>query len=62
MSQNNENRRSSGHRKKSATGVGRQGTGQQTAGERGQKKDKKNEEHYRSSDQKTQKGNHGGNR
>lgn len=37
-------------------------SGQQTLGERGQKMDKKDEEHYRSSEQKTQKGNHGGNR
>jgi len=39
-----------------------QGSGQQTAGERGQKQDKRNEEHYRSSDQKRQRGNYGGNR
>jgi len=39
-----------------------QGSGQQTAGERGQKREKRNEEHYRSSDQKRQRGNHGGNR
>ena len=37
-------------------------SGQQTAGERGQKADRKNEEHYRSSEQKKQRGNHGGNR
>jgi hypothetical protein len=37
-------------------------SGQQTMGERGQKMDRKNEEHYRSSEQKKQRGNHGGNR
>lgn len=37
-------------------------SGQQTAGERGQKMDRQNEEHYRSSEQKKQRGNHGGNR
>ena len=37
-------------------------SGQQTAGERGQKMDRKDEEHYRSTEQKKQRGNHGGNR
>lgn len=37
-------------------------SGQQTLGERGQKMDRRNEEHYRSSEQKRQRGNHGGNR
>jgi hypothetical protein len=37
-------------------------SGQQTLGKRGQKADKRNEEHYRSSEQKRQSGNHGGNR
>lgn len=37
-------------------------SGQQTMGERGQKVERKNEEHYRSSEQKKQRGNRGGNR
>ena len=37
-------------------------SGQQTAGDRGQKMDRTNEEHFRSSEQKKQRGNHGGNR
>ena len=37
-------------------------SGQQTLGERGQKMDRRNEEHYRSSEQKRQRGNQGGNR
>lgn len=39
------------------------GNGQQTAGKRGEsQREKRNEEHYRSSEQKRQRGNHGGNR
>jgi hypothetical protein len=39
------------------------GSGQQTAGKRGEgRNNKRNEEHYRSSEQKRQRGNHGGNR
>ena len=38
------------------------GSGQQTGGERGQKIDKGDKEGYRSSEQKRQRGNHGGNR
>jgi hypothetical protein len=38
------------------------GSGQQTGGERGQKMDKGDKEGYRSSEQKRQKGNNGGNR
>jgi hypothetical protein len=38
------------------------GSGQQTGGERGQKIEKGNKEGYRSSEQKRQKGNSGGNR
>lgn len=37
-------------------------SGQQALGERGQKADRKNQEHYRSSEQKKQRGTHGGNR
>jgi hypothetical protein len=62
MSQNN--RTQSGNNepeRSSAKGKGK-GSGQQTAGIRGVKQDEENEEHYRSGDQKKQKGNHGGNR
>lgn len=38
------------------------GSGQQTGGERGQKIEKEDREGYRSSQQKRQRGNHGGNR
>jgi len=38
------------------------GSGQQTGGERGQKIEKGREEGFRSSEQKRQRGNHGGNR
>jgi hypothetical protein len=62
MSQNNRNPGlGKGHQGAPAKEKG-QGSGKQTAGERGQKRDKRNEEHYRSSDQKRQTGNHGGNR
>jgi hypothetical protein len=62
MSQNNRNRGlGKGHQGAPAKEKG-QGSGQQAAGERGQKRDARNEEHYRSSDQKRQNGNHGGNR
>jgi hypothetical protein len=37
-------------------------SGQETQGKRGQKMDKDDKEHYRSADQKKQRGNHGGNR
>lgn len=37
-------------------------SGQQTSGERGQKMEPKDQEHYRSSEQKKQRGSHGGNR
>jgi hypothetical protein len=37
-------------------------SGQETLGKRGQKMDKADKEHYRSADQKKQRGNHGGNR
>ena len=38
------------------------GSGQQTGGNRGQKLNKEDREAYRSSEQKRQRGNHGGNR
>jgi hypothetical protein len=38
------------------------GTGQQTGGVRGQKLEKGDKQGYRSSEQKRQRGNHGGNR
>src|SRR3712207_2582336 len=43
-------------------GKSRQGSGQQTGGKRGQKQDKEDKEAYRSTEQKRQRGNHGGNR
>ena len=62
MSRNNRNPGlGKGHQGSPAKEPG-QGSGQQTAGVRGQKQDKRNEEHYRSSDQKRQRGNQGGNR
>ena len=43
MTTNNENRSPNGDRKKSSTQAARKGSGQQTAGERGQKNEKENE-------------------
>lgn len=57
-----ENKRNegTGHQGRPAKEKG-QGSGQQTAGLRGQQ-EKQNEEHYRRSERKQQRGNHGGNR
>ncbi len=57
----NERNQGKGHQGSPAQEKG-QGSGQQTAGNRGQKMNKDAREGYRSSEQKTQRGNHGGNR
>ena len=62
MSQNNRSRNENIEQQRSSAKDKRQGSGQQTTGIRGVKQDEKNEEHYRSGDQKKQKGTHGGNR
>ena len=62
MSQNNNTQSGNKEPERSSSKDKRQGSGQQTAGIRGVKQDEKNEEHYRSGDQKKQKGTHGGNR
>ena len=59
MADNSKNRNSESINR---TQQSRQGSGQQTGGTRGQKLDKEDKEHYRSSEQKKQRGNHGGNR
>jgi hypothetical protein len=54
-----QNRRSSDQRDNDQN---QKRSGQETLGKRQQKADKKDVEHYRSSEQKKQRGNHGGNR
>lgn len=64
MAENNKNNSSQQGSKANATAPAKRSTGQQTGGKRNQKvdRDRADEEHYRSSEQKKQSGNHGGNR
>ena len=62
MANRNSSESRQGDTKGARAGQNQKGSGQQTGGERGQKLNKEDKEGYRSSEQKRQRGNHGGNR